>query len=222
MKVLVADDEEKLRETIYDYFVYKGAVVDLAKDGEEAVTMAYSNSYDIIILDIMMPVMDGIEACKEIRANQDVPVIFLTALGTERDLYTGYDSGGDDYIVKPFPLSVLYQKCQVMYKRYAGANRENKLTISGISLDFDSMKVFVDNEEIKTTSKDFNLLAYLMKNKGIVLDRENILTKVWGFDYAGDTRVVDTHIKRIRKKLRDKGRLIVTKVNTGYMFTDML
>ena len=109
-----------------------------------------------------------------------------------------------------------------MYKRYAGANRENKLTISGISLDFDSMKVFVDNEEIKTTSKDFNLLAYLMKNKGIVLDRENILTKVWGFDYAGDTRVVDTHIKRIRKKLRDKGRLIVTKVNTGYMFTDML
>ena len=126
----------------------------------------------------------------------------------------------DDYVVKPFPLAVLYQKCQIIFSRYVGADRKNRLTISEISLDFDSMKVSVRNEEIQTTQKDFALLAYLMKNKGIVLDREAILIKVWGYDYDGDTRVVDTHIKRLRKKLKDKGNCIVTKVNVGYMFEE--
>ncbi len=220
MNVLVADDEERIRETIYDYFTFKGALVHLAKDGKEAVDMAYLNVYDVIILDIMMPVMNGIEACRQIRENQDVPVLFLTALGMEKDLYKGYESGADDYIVKPFPLAVLYKKCQIMYKRYKGTDNDNKISAAGILLDFGSRKVFVDGKEVNTTLKDFSLLALLIKNKGRVLDRDTILTRIWGFDYDGDTRVVDTHIKRIRKMLNDKGKYIVTKVNVGYMFEE--
>lgn len=218
MNVLVADDEEKIRETIYDYFTFKGDSVHLAKDGKEAVDMAYLNIYDVIILDVMMPVMNGIEACRQIRQNQDVPVLFLTALGMEKDMCKGYESGADDYIVKPFPLAVLHKKCQIMHKRYRGTDNENKISAAGILLDFDRRMVFVDGKEVNTTLKDFSLLALLVKNKGMVLDRDTILTKVWGFEYDGDTRVVDTHIKRIRKTLKDKGKHIVTKINVGYMF----
>ncbi len=220
MKILVADDEKKLRETMYDYLTHNGVTVVLAKNGKEAVDIAYSQSFDLIILDVMMPVMNGIKACEEIRQNQDVPVIFLTALGEERDFMRGYNVGADDYIVKPFPLAVLLSKCKTMVARYKGVSKQNKLTAAGITLNFSNCKLEIEGNEIDISNKDFELLAYLMKNKGIVCEREQILTKIWGYDFEGDTRVVDTHIKRLRKLLGDKSGTIKTKVNVGYLFEE--
>ncbi len=217
-KILIVDDEKKIRETIYDYLTFKGMDVDLAEDGEEAIAKTYEQSYDLIIMDVMMPVCNGIEACKEIREFSDVPVLFLSALGEEEDLMKGYLAGADDYIIKPFPLAVLTRKCQVMIARYRGINKENSISIGGITCHLTSMKVLDGEKELPISGKDYQLLLYLMQNKGHVLSREMILNKIWGFDYDGDDRVVDTRIKRIRKALGKKASLIRTKVNAGYMF----
>lgn len=217
-KILIVDDEKKIRETIYDYLTFKGMDVDLAEDGEEAIAKTYEQSYDLIIMDVMMPVCNGIEACKEIREFSDVPVLFLSALGEEEDLMKGYLAGADDYIIKPFPLAVLTRKCQVMIARYRGINKENSISIGGITCQLTSMKVLDGEKELPISGKDYQLLLYLMQNKGHVLSREMILNKIWGFDYDGDDRVVDTRIKRIRKALGKKASLIRTKVNAGYMF----
>lgn len=217
-KVLVADDEIKIRQTIYDYLSAKGMSVSLARDGEEAIEKATEEHFDLVILDVMMPIIDGIEACREIRRYTDIPVLFLSALGEEEDLLKGYRSGADDYIVKPFPLSVLYEKCLKTIKRYKGVDKENRLTYGGITLDLQRVKVFVEDEEINLSGKDFRLLEYLMQNKDIVLSRENILLRVWGYDFDGDDRVVDTHIKRLRKALGKRSECIKTVINMGYVF----
>lgn len=217
-KILIADDERKIRETLFDYLSAKGIHVTLARNGEEAVELVTDEWYDMIILDVMMPVMDGIQACREIRKDRDMPILFLSALGEEQDLLKGYHVGADDYIVKPFPLSVLYQKCMTVIARYKGVDKENKLTIDGITLDFAGRKLYIDNREASMQEKDFQILSYLMQNKNIVLSRELILTKVWGYDFEGDNRVVDTHIKRIRKILGKKSCYIQTKINVGYCF----
>ena len=141
-KILVADDEIKIRETIKDYFSAKGLTVYLAANGKEAVALANSKDFDLIILDVMMPVLDGLTACKVIRKTSNSPVLFLSALGEEHDFLSGYSSGADDYIVKPFPLSVLHEKCLTMIKRYKGITNENKMTISGITLDLNAHKAF--------------------------------------------------------------------------------
>lgn len=217
-RILIADDERKIRETLSDYLRAKGLSVTLAGNGEEAVELAAGMWHDLIILDVMMPVMDGIQACGEIRRYTDAPILFLSALGEEQDLLKGYHVGADDYIVKPFPLSVLYQKCVTMIARYKGVDKENRLTLEGITLDFGGRKLFLEDREVPITEKDFLILAYLMQNRGIVLSRELILTKVWGYDFDGDNRVVDTHIKRIRKLLGEKACCIHTKINAGYSF----
>lgn len=217
-KILIADDEKKIRETLRDYLVSKDFEVILAKDGDEAVELAlYENVFDLIILDVMMPRLNGIEACKQIRKSQNVPILFLSALGEEKNLLAGYSVGADDYIVKPFPLSVLTQKCMAMIRRSKGTNQKNQLQLSGITLNYSKKIVSIDSRELALSGKDFSILAYLMENKNIVLEREIILTKIWGYDFEGDTRVVDTHIKRIRKALGKKAGCIVTVVGSGYV-----
>ena len=218
-KILIADDERKIRETIRDYLEAKGFSVVLAKDGSEAATKAADEALDLIILDVLMPELNGIEACKVIREFSDVPILFLSALGEEADLLKGFGAGADDYVVKPFPLSVLEQKCRQMIRRSKGAERGETLTVSGITIDYSSRKVYVSQgQEAAITGKDFALLAYLMENKNIVLDREKILAKVWGYGFDGESRVVDTHVKNLRKALGSKGDLIETVVGTGYIF----
>ena len=218
-KILIADDEKKIRETIRDYLEAKGFSVILAKDGAEAASKAADEALDLIILDVLMPNMNGIEACKEIREFSDVPIVFLSALGEEADLLKGFGAGADDYVVKPFPLSVLEQKCRQMIRRNKGAEQGETLTVSGITINYLSRKVYVaQNQEVAITGKDFALLAYLMENKSIVLDREKILAKVWGYGFDGENRVVDTHVKNLRKALGSKGDLIETVVGTGYIF----
>ena len=219
-KILIADDELKIRETIKDYFSAKNFDVFLAANGKEAIELNSSNDFDLIILDVMMPVMDGLTACKEIRKTSNIPVLFLSALGEEHDFLNGYSSGADDYIVKPFPLSVLHEKCLAMIKRYKGIPNENKITVEGITLDLNLHKAFVDSKDIELSEKDYQLLKYFMDNKGIVLSRDLILNRIWGYDFFGDTRVVDTHIKIIRKALKDEGKLIKTVINAGYVFKE--
>ena len=217
-KILVADDEIKIRETLSDYLTAKGFAVTLAKDGETAVYSAEGESFDLIILDVLMPKKDGLEACKEIRKFTDVPILFLSALGQEENLLKGYKYGADDYIVKPFPLAVLCEKISAMIRRHKGLRDDHSIEESGIRLDLKTRKAFVDSKEIRLTPKDFNLLLLLMQNKGTVLSRDAILSKVWGWDFEGDDRTVDTHIKRLRKALGDKAGLIATTSGVGYSF----
>ena len=217
-KILIADDEIKIRETLKDYLTAKGFSVTLAKDGESAVYSAESESFDLIILDVMMPKKDGLTACKEIREFTDIPILFLSALGEEENLLKGYRFGGDDYIVKPFPLSVLCEKITAMIKRHKGVGADHSISESGIMLSLKTRQAFCDGKEISLSPKDFELLLLLMQNKGAVLSRDIILNKIWGYDFDGDNRTVDTHIKRIRKALGDKASLIVTKSGLGYSF----
>lgn len=218
LKILVCDDEIKIRTTLYDYFTAKGFSVTMGANGREAVEKAEENNFDLILLDVLMPVMDGLTACREIRRFSDTPIIFLSALGEEEDLLKGYKLGGDDYIVKPFPLSVLKEKIITTVNRHKGINPQNRLTVRGITLDYGTRKVLCGQKEIIFTSKDFELLALLMENKGNVLSREVILRKIWGYDFDGDERVVDTHIKRIRKALREYADSIKTVIGAGYAF----
>ena len=220
-KILFADDEAKIRETVNDYFTAKGVEVHLAEDGGRAVELVEENEYDLIILDVMMPVLNGLEACRRISKITKAPVLFLSALGEERDFLAGLSSGADDYIVKPFPLSVLFEKSQRMIRRYRGLTDENLIISGEITLDKNRFKVFAGGKEITLSSKDFQLLEYLMSNKNIVLSRQIILSRVWGYDFEGDDRVVDTHIKIIRKALGEKACAIKTVVNVGYKFEEV-
>ena len=217
-KILVADDEIKIRNTIKDYLTAKGLNVTTACDGEDAVEKTEETEFDLIIIDVMMPKKDGLKACEEIRKYSNVPILFLSALGEETDYLKGFSSGGDDYIVKPVPLSVLHQKCLSMITMSKGTTRRDEISLNGIVIDLAKRKVFVENTEITLTTKDYELLRYLMENKNIVLDREKILNRIWGWEYEGTSRVVDTHIKRIRKALGEKAVCIKTVVNVGYTF----
>ena len=220
-KILAADDEAKIREAIYDYLTAKGFDVTLASNGEKAVCAAEKENFDLIILDVMMPVKDGLQACREIRGFSKTPILFLSALGEESDFLKGYKSGGDDYIVKPFPLSVLQEKCNAMIRRFNGVGENNQLTLSGITVDFNCVKVFSNGVQTDISGKDFKLLSYLMQNKGTVISREKILDYLWGYDFDGDLRVVDTHIKRIRRSLGENAGCIKTVFNSGYCFEEV-
>ncbi|MBQ2974227.1 MAG: response regulator transcription factor [Clostridia bacterium] len=220
-KILFADDETKIRETVKDYMTAKGLDVILAENGKRAVEYAENGEFDLIILDVMMPVRNGLDACREIRSFCSTPIIFLSALGEEHDLLGGYGSGADDYIVKPFPLSVLYQKCVATITRSKGLDRKNRLTVSGITLDKNTMKIHADGRKITLASKDFQLLEYLMINKNTVLSRSLILSRIWGYDFEGDDRVVDTHIKIIRKALGKNAACIKTVIGSGYCFEEV-
>lgn len=219
--ILVADDEKKIRETIRDYLSAKGLNVVTACDGAEALDKFKESSFDLIILDVMMPNLNGFDACRIVRRVSNLPVLFLTAKGQEQDYLTGFECGCDDYIVKPFPLSVLYEKCMSLIKRYKGIDGENELSVSGVTLNLSSNRVKIDGREIELSNKDFKILYYLMVNKNTVLNRDLILTYAWGYDFDGDSRVVDTHIKRIRKALGEKSACIKTTVSIGYSFQEV-
>ena len=219
--VLVVDDEKAIRESIKDYLEAKGYSVKTATDGESALELFYENPFDLVILDVMMPKVDGFDACRAVRRASNLPVLFLTAKGQEADFLKGFECGCDDYVVKPFPLSVLYEKCNSLIKRYKGIDSANWIKVSGVALDLSCKRAYVGENEIKLSSKDFKILCYLMENKNIVLNRELILTFAWGYDFDGDDRVVDTHIKRIRKALGEKAECIKTIINTGYSFREV-
>lgn len=217
-KILLADDDFNIREPFTDYLTAKGYSVVTAKDGAEAVKQAEKEAFDLILLDVLMPLKNGLEACREIREFTDVPVLFLSALGQEEDLLKGYKHGADDYMVKPFPLSVLCEKINTVIRRNKGLKQDDSIEASGVRLDLKTRTVTVGEREIHLPLKDFNLLLLLMQNRGTVLSRDIIISKIWGWDFDGDSRTVDTHIKRIRKALREKAHLINTVSGIGYSF----
>lgn len=221
MKVLIVDDEKFIRENIRDYLAFKGIECYLATSGEEAI-QKLDPTIDLIILDVMMPGINGLETCQEIRRAYVTPVLFLSALGYEDDVVKGYVSGGDDYLVKPFSMAILYHKVIAMIERYRGKGDKHILTTGDIVVDYTKMQVFYKQEEVHLSRKDVQILSLLMENKGHTLSRDAILAHVWGYDYDGDDRTIDTHIKRIRKALDEGGAHIVTVVGEGYRFEETL
>lgn len=216
-KILIAEDEPKLREILCDYFSSKGEVPIAVENGIQALEMLSRCEFDAVVLDIMMPELDGLSVCRAVRKTNDVPILFLTALSDEEDKLMGYELGADDYVTKPFSMSVLYAKISALIKR----NQKNVLTgnrmeAGGITLALSENRVWTEEKEVELTPKEFALLRCLMQNRNIVMSREQLLIKCWGYDYEGDTRAVDTHIKRLREKLGEYSRCIKTVIKAGY------
>lgn len=216
-KILIADDEPKICEMIEKYLKAEGYASDRAHDGETAVYMAKNNVYDLILMDVMMPETDGFSAASKIRGFTDTPIIMISARGETYDRIHGFEQGADDYIVKPFSLRELMLRINAVLRRGV-QNKPNSLKCRGLEIDFTAHSVTLDGVEITLSPKEFELLVYLVKNKGIVLKRENILNAVWGYDFEGDDRTLNTHIKHLRSKLKDMGDDIVTVRGVGYRF----
>lgn len=214
MRVLVVDDEKLIRDVIKEYLLLENMKVDEAENGLQAVDEVKHNDYDIIIMDIMMPKMDGYTACREIKNIKDIPFIMLSARGEEYDKLIGFDLGIDDYVTKPFSPKELVARIKVITKRKDVAN--NIFEIEGVRLDDVAHDVYVDGKKIYLTPKEYELLKYFFDNKNIALSRENLLNHVWGFDFYGDDRTVDTHVKTLRKHLGKYKDLIVTVRGMGY------
>ena len=229
MKILVVDDEKLLVKGIKFNLENEGYTVEACYDGEAAVSMAKSGDYDLIILDLMMPKKDGLEAGQEIRSFSTVPIIMLTARSEDADQLMGFESGADDYVTKPFNILTLKARVRALLRRAAmsapTAQEEGRELIScaHISLDEKRRSAFKNGEEVVMTMKEFDLILFLMKNPGKVYSRESLLDLVWGYDYLGDTRTVDVHIRRLREKLEldpAQPRHIITKWGVGYYFAD--
>ncbi len=220
-KILIVDDEFRIRELIKKYALYEGHEVDEAEDGEQAVLKCRNNTYDIIIMDIMMPVMDGFDAVKAIRRFSNTPVIMLSAKGEEYDRLTGFESGVDDYVVKPFSPKELMMRISAVLRRTGSESKDdskNRFVYKGLTIDYAARVVTVDGERVQLTPREYELLYYMVNNKGIALTREQLISKVWGYDFFGDDRTLDTHIKLLRKSLGDYASLIVTLRGVGYRF----
>ncbi|HIT59872.1 MAG TPA: response regulator transcription factor [Candidatus Fimousia stercorigallinarum] len=218
LKVLVVDDESRIRKLVKDFLNKKGYQVLEAADGEEAVDIFFSdNTINLLILDVMMPKMDGWEVVKEVRKVSKVPIIMLTARGQEQDELLGFDLGVDEYISKPFSPKILVARVEAILRRSMQL-QEDVLEEGGITMDITAHRVIVDGKDIELSYKEFELLAYFMRNKNVALSRENILNHVWNYDYFGDARTIDTHVKKLRSKLGKKGELIKTIWGMGYKF----
>ena len=216
MHILVCDDEELIRNVIKEYLTLDSYVVDEASDGKEAVGKAKATNYDLIIMDIMMPHMDGYLACKEIKKFKNVPFIMLSARSEEYDKLIGFDLGIDDYVTKPFSPKELVARVKAILKR---SNKiEDKLVFEGLEIDELAHEVKVDGKKVNLTPKEFELLRYLVANKNIALTREQLLINIWGYDFYGDDRTVDTHIKTLRNNLGKYRKFIVTVRAVGYKF----
>ena len=218
-RILMVDDEEKIRVIVRKYAEFEGNEVVEAADGMEAVKLAKSQDFDIIILDIMMPELDGFSACKEIRKYKDTPVIMLSARGEEYDRIHGFELGIDDYVVKPFSPKELMMRVGAILKRRGGA-QENKdvVKIGDLEVDFAGRRVTISGKPVEMTPKEYDLFFYMVRNRGIALTREKLITNVWGYDFYGDDRTLDTHIKLLRKSLGDYSKCIVTLRGVGYRF----
>ena len=218
--ILVVDDEDKIRDIIKKYANFEGYSVTEAANGMEAVEKCQNHKFDIIIMDIMMPELDGFSACREIRKTSDTPVIMLSARGEEYDRIHGFELGIDDYVIKPFSPRELMMRVDAIMKRSKGSmKQENEVFEQGsLAIDFTARTVCVDGERLSLSPKEYDLLFYLVKNRGIALARERLITEVWGYDFYGDDRTLDTHIKLLRKSLGDCSRYIVTLRGVGYRF----
>lgn len=219
IKILVVDDESRMRKLVKDFLVKRDFEVVEASDGEEAIEMFYSNKdISLIILDVMMPKMNGYQVLKEIRMSSKIPVIMLTAKSTEYDELQGFDKGADEYITKPFSPKILVARVEALLRRSNILEADDKLEIGGIQIDKSAHTVTIDGEPIELSFKEFELLQYFMENKSIALSREKILNNVWNYDYFGDARTIDTHVKKLRAKMKDKGDYIKTIWGMGYKF----
>ena len=218
-KILVVDDEIKIREIIKEYAEFEGYEVAQAEDGMQAVEMVKNQDFDIIIMDVMMPKLDGYSACEEIRKIKQIPVIMLSARGEEYDKLFGFEIGVDDYVVKPFSPKELMARIRAVLNRASASQRtEDVIRYEGLEINFTAREVKIDGEKVSMTPKEYDLLFYLVKNMNIALSREKLLEEVWGFDFYGDDRTVDTHIKMLRNSLGKYRNLIVTLRGMGYKF----
>ena len=219
IKILVVDDESRMRKLVRDFLVKKDYQVLEAADGEEALEVFYEHKdISLIILDVMMPKIDGFEVCREIRENSKVPIIMLTAKGEERDELNGFELGVDEYISKPFSPKILVARVDALLRRSNVLTEDTEIEVGGIVLDKAAHTVKIDGKSIDLSFKEFELLEFFMENQSIALSRDKILNHVWNFDYFGDARTIDTHVKKLRNKMGDKGEYIKTIWGMGYKF----
>lgn len=224
-KLLVVDDEEKIRELIGKYAKFEGHEVDFAEDGMQAIEKCRDNNYDIVIMDIMMPNLDGFSACREIRKKSDVPILMLSARGEEYDKINGFELGIDDYVVKPFSPKELMLRVDAILKRAKKPQTEKKPAAEiykseGLEVNFTARRVYVDGTEVSLSPKEYDLLFYMIRNRNIALSRETLISKVWGYDFFGGDRTLDTHVKLLRKSLGRYSSYIVTLRGVGYRYSD--
>ncbi len=218
-KILVVDDESRMRKLVKDFLAKSGYAVIEAGDGSEALDLFFQQKdIALILLDVMMPKMDGWQVCREIRAYSQVPIIMLTAKSDERDELTGFELGVDEYISKPFSPKILVARVEAILRRTGQSGQNVILHGGGIVLDKGAHQVMIDDSPVDLSYKEFELLAYFMENKGIALSREKILNHVWNYDYFGDARTIDTHVKKLRSKMGTKGDMIKTIWGMGYKF----
>lgn len=219
LKILVVDDESRMRKLVRDFLVRKGFEILEAGDGEEAMDLFYAHKdISLIILDVMMPKMDGYAVCREIRKESRIPIIMLTARGEERDELLGFELGVDEYISKPFSPKILVARVEAILRRTSQMDTDQKLTAGELVIDKVAHQVYIGDQTLDLSFKEFELLTYFVENKGIALSREKILNNVWNYDYFGDARTIDTHVKKLRSKMGDKGNYIKTIWGMGYKF----
>ena len=219
MKLLIVDDEKRIRTLIAKYASFEGYETDEAEDGMQAVAMCRENRYDLIIMDVMMPELDGFSAVREIRKHSDTPVIMLSARGEEYDRIHGFELGIDDYVVKPFSPKELMMRVGAVLKRSRSEMApEETVTIDGLTVNFTARRVTVDGQELDLSPKEYDLLFYMVRNRGIALSREKLISDVWGYDFFGDDRTLDTHIKLLRRQLGKYADRITTLRGVGYRF----
>ena len=219
LKILVVDDEARMRKLVRDFLQKSGYDVIEAEDGSQALDIFFEcKEIALVILDVMMPKMDGWETCREIRQYSQVPIIMLTAKSDERDELLGFQLGVDEYISKPFSPKILVARVEAILRRTSQLAGEELLSAGGIALDKAAHRVMIDGQDVELSYKEFELLTYFMENKGIALSREKILNNVWNYDYFGDARTIDTHVKKLRSKMGEKGDLIKTIWGMGYKF----
>jgi len=221
MKLLIVDDEERIRKLIAKYALFEGYEVAEAENGMQAVEMARKNPGDLVILDIMMPELDGFSAAREIRKVSDVPIIFLSARGEEYDKIHGFELGVDDYVVKPFSPRELMMRVGAVLRRSRSTSADAShecVRLGGMTVDFTARQVSIDGTALDLSPKEYDLLFFMVRNRGIALTRDRLISEVWGFDFFGDDRTLDTHIKLLRKQLGDYARYITTLRGVGYRF----
>ena len=218
VRLLVVDDEANIRNVVREYAEFEGYAVEEAADGMEAVTKARAEDYDLIIMDVMMPRLNGFAACKEIRKIKNTPVIMLSARGEEYDKEYGFEAGVDDYVIKPFSPKELMLRVKAVLRRSAAPMLPQRLSFEGLEIDMAGREVYVNGEKANMTPKEYDLLFYLVKNRNLALTRDQLLEEVWGYDFFGDDRTVDTHIKMLRSSLGEYRKFIVTLRGTGYKF----
>lgn len=219
-KLLVVDDEDKIREVIKEYAEFSGYEVTEAADGMSAIGLCKLNDYDLIIMDVMMPKLDGFSSVKEIKKIKDIPVIMLSARGEEYDKLFGFELGIDDYVVKPFSPKELMARVNAVLQRKSGSenNSAQVMKFDGLEVNFAARTITVDGERVNLTPKEYDLLFYLIQNKNIALSRDKLLSDIWGYDFFGDDRTIDTHIKNLRNNLGPYRNFIVTLRGVGYKF----